>query len=129
MAVGAVIVEDGRLLLVQRAKDPGAGQWAVPGGQVEPGESLEQAVRREVAEEVGVAVDVGDVAWAGESIGPGHPPDWHYVIVDFWATREWGDAWPADDARAVAWVPIDEVGNWPIVATMRDLVETLWPKS
>ena len=127
VAVGAVIVEAGRLLLVERAHPPGAGRWAVPGGQVEPGESLVSAVQREVREETGLEVEVGDVAWVGDSIGPGDPPDWHFTIIDFWATRRAGTVRAGDDAARVEWVPIDHLGAWPMVDSMFDLVGRLWP--
>ena len=127
VAVGAVIVQDASLLLVQRAHDPGAGRWAVPGGRVEPGETLAEAVRREVREETGLEVGVGDIAWVGDSIGPGDPPAWHYAIVDFWATPTGGSVVPGGDAAAVEWVPIERLAAWPIVDTMVDLVHTLFP--
>lgn len=127
VAVGAVIVQDERLLLVQRANDPGAGRWAVPGGHVEPGETLAEAARREVLEETGLEVTVGDIAWVGESIGPGDPPAWHFAIVDFWATPGGGSLVAGGDAAVAEWVPIERLGNWPIVDTMVDLVHTLFP--
>lgn len=127
VAVGAVIVEDGRLLLVERARPPSAGRWAVPGGQVEPGETLSEAVQREVREETGLRVEVGDIAWVGSSIGPGTPPEWHYVIVDFWATPVGGDLMPGDDATRAEWIPLDRLQAWPMVDTMYDLAAQLWP--
>ncbi len=127
VAVGAVIVEDGSLLLVQRANDPGAGRWAVPGGRVEPGETLAEAMVREVREETGLEVAVGDIAWVGDSIGPGDPPAWHFAIIDFWATPSGGSVVAGGDAARAEWVPIEELPTWPIVDTMVDLVETLFP--
>ena len=127
VAVGAVIVQDERLLLIQRTNDPGAGRWAVPGGHVEPGETLADAARREVLEETGLEVTVGDVAWVGDSIGPGDPPAWHFAIVDFWATPAGGSLVAGGDAAVAEWVPIERLGNWPIVDTMVDLVHTLFP--
>ncbi len=127
VAVGAVIVDDDRLLLVERSAPPGKGLWAVPGGRVEHGETLTEAVAREVLEETGLTVTVGDVAWVGDAIGPGDPPEWHILIVDFWATGR-GEPLPGDDAAAAAWVPIASLRQHPMVDTMYDLVERLWPR-
>jgi ADP-ribose pyrophosphatase YjhB (NUDIX family) len=127
VAVGAVVVRDGKLLLVERANPPGAGRWAVPGGVVEPGETLSAAVAREVREETGLAVAVGDLAWAGDSIGPGDPPAWHFTILDFWATVVGGTLRAGDDAARVEWVPMSDLAARPMVDTMYDLVRSLWP--
>ena len=127
VAVGAVIVRDGKLLLVERTKPPGVGKWAVPGGAVDPGETLTVAVTREVEEETGLTVSVGDIAWVGQSIGPGTPPAWHFTILDFWATVVGGTLRAGDDAGRAEWVPIDELAARPMVETMFDLMNTLWP--
>jgi len=127
VAVGAVIVDDGNLLLVERSRPPAVGGWAVPGGRVEPGETLSEAVRREVREETGLEVEVGDVAWSGESVGPGEPPEWHFSIIDFWATPVGGVLRAGDDAARAEWVPIGRLRTWPMVDIMFDLVDTLWP--
>jgi ADP-ribose pyrophosphatase YjhB (NUDIX family) len=63
VGVGVVVIDDDRILLVQRAGDPGRGLWAVPGGKVRFGESLRDAARREVEEATGLDVDIGDVVW------------------------------------------------------------------
>ncbi len=126
IVVGAVVVDDDRLLLVERSAPPGLGLWALPGGRVEPGETLREAVARETREETGLTVEVGDVAWAGDSIGPGRPPEWHFMIVDFWAEGR-GEAVAGDDAAAVAWVPITALRQHPMVDTMYDLIDRLWP--
>ena len=126
VVVGAVVVDEDRLLLVRRSAAPGLGLWALPGGRVQSGETLRDAVGRETLEETGLTVEVRDVAWVGDSIGPGDPPEWHFLIVDFWAEGR-GQPAAGDDAAAVAWVPIAGLRQHPMVETMYDLVEHLWP--
>lgn len=123
--VGVAILQDDRLLLVQRRHDPGRGLWAVPGGRVELGETLRDAARREVQEETGLVVSLGPVIWAGESIGPGRPPAWHFTLVDFLGSVESGVLRAGDDAAQVAWVGLEEVERLATPASMLELVEVL----
>jgi 8-oxo-dGTP diphosphatase len=112
VCVGAIVVDDGRLLLVRRGHDPAAGSWSVPGGRVEPGETLAEAVVRELAEETGLE-GVCDklVGWV-ERIGEGH----HYVILDFAVTLlESASPVAGHDAADAAWVPLDQVSEQPLV--------------
>ena len=115
------MVDHGRILLVQRGKDPGRGLWAVPGGKVEFGESLRDAARREVAEETGLTVEVGEVVWVGEAIDA----DYHIVLIDFRGAVVGGQLAPADDAADARWVPLDQAADYPLTPTMYDLVGTL----
>ena len=99
--MGAVIVEDGRLLLVRRGRPPGVGRWSLPGGRVEHGEVLAEAVVREVAEETGLDCRCGPLVGWVERIGAGY----HFVILDYWVTvPEGAPAVAGDDADEVRWV-------------------------
>jgi ADP-ribose pyrophosphatase YjhB (NUDIX family) len=107
IAVGAIVVRDDALLMVRRAHDPGRGLWSIPGGRLEHGEYIADALAREVKEETGVDVEVGEMVGILEVVG-----DPHYVILDFSATST-GDASPvaAGDADEVRWVPLDQVAE------------------
>lgn len=112
LCVGAVVVDDGRLLLVRRGHGPAAGEWAVPGGRVEPGETLAAAVLRELREETGIEGLCGELAGWVERIGDDH----HFVILDFHVTTlDPREPVAGDDAADAAWVPIDEVATLPLV--------------
>jgi 8-oxo-dGTP diphosphatase len=112
LAVGAVCLQEGRLLLVRRAHPPAAGRWTVPGGRVEWGERLVAAVTRELAEETGLRGRCGPLLGFVERIDADH----HFVIFDFaveLAEESQGEA--ASDAAALAWVPLGDLASWPLV--------------
>ena len=108
IAVGAVIVRDEELLMVKRGNDPGKGLWSLPGGRVEAGEYLADALRREVEEETGLEVTVGDLVGIFEVVG-----EPHYVVLDFFARaeKEAHAVAAASDVDEVRWVPLDRVGE------------------
>ncbi|MDQ3876841.1 MAG: NUDIX domain-containing protein [Actinomycetota bacterium] len=106
VAVGAIVIDSDELLMIRRAADPGRGLWTIPGGRVENGELLAEALKREVLEETGLEVDPGDLVGILEV--PGDP---HYVILDFYA-RLTGGREPHAQQEEVAearWVPLDDV--------------------
>ena len=119
VGVGVLVEHEGRYLLVQRGKAPRKGLWAVPGGKVELGEPLADAAAREVLEETGLVVDVGDVIWVGEAIGDDH----HFVLIDFAASFVGGELVPADDAADARWVTRAEAFDLPLTDSMRELLE------
>ena len=123
--VGVAVVDGQRVLLVEKSIGPFAGKWGVPGGKVELGETRIQAAHREVREETGLEIEVGDVIWVGESIGPGDPPAWHFTIVDFVATPIGGALQPGDDASDARWVSLDEMVRLPLIPLMEQIVAPL----
>jgi ADP-ribose pyrophosphatase YjhB (NUDIX family) len=124
-AVGAVVVDGGRLLMVKRGGERGRGLWAVPGGHIEWGEPLRAAVRREVREETGLEVEVGDLVWSGELIGGGTPPSYHFVILDYRAEVVGGDLRAGDDADEAVFLPLADIRRLPMPPTMFELLEVL----
>lgn len=112
LAVGAVAVVDGQLLLIRRGHAPAAGTWSVPGGHVNPGETLHEAVVRETAEETGLEVVVERFLGWNEHIETAEPSS-HLVILDFLVDLFDPDAVPVagDDAHEARWVPLEDVGE------------------
>jgi 8-oxo-dGTP diphosphatase len=110
VGVGAVIVdESARVLLVKRRFEPLAGQWSLPGGGVDVGETLEACVIREMREETGLDVEVGPVIEVFDRImhdGDGRV-QYHYVLVDYVCRPIGGRLAAASDVADVAWVPSD----------------------
>jgi mutator protein MutT len=122
VAVGAVILDAGRVLLVRRGQEPLKGEWSLPGGAVEVGETLEAALVREVCEETSLDVVVGPVLEVLDSIR--HDADgraqYHYVIVDYACRVRAGTPTAAvrgTDADDVQWVPVEELDRYRVTTT------------
>jgi 8-oxo-dGTP diphosphatase len=112
LCVGAVALLDGRLLLIRRGHGPAAGEWSVPGGRVEAGELIAEAVVREVREETGLECVCGELVGWVERLDDDH----HFVILDFDVTvLDDRDPVAGDDAAEAAWVDVDEVGDLRLV--------------
>jgi len=116
VAVGAVVVKAGKVLLVRRGHDPSRGLWSLPGGAVKSGEGLKEAVAREVKEECGIEVSVGDVVEVLDRIyaDPEGRIQYHYVIVDFLASWRRGRLKAASDISDAAWVDPGAIRRLPL---------------
>jgi ADP-ribose pyrophosphatase YjhB (NUDIX family) len=105
VGVGAVVVEQGRVLLVQRGTEPAKGQWSIPGGLIDVGESLREAVAREVREETGLIVEPVELIELLDRIHrDGDRVRYHYVIADYLCRVVGGTLLAASDADAARWV-------------------------
>ncbi|MFT3691935.1 MAG: NUDIX hydrolase [Kofleriaceae bacterium] len=118
VAVGAFIFDGDRVLAIQRGKPPGEGLWSIPGGRVEPGERIADAIKREIFEETQLVIEVGPLACVIERIGEGY----HYVIIDHVARVVSGTLHATDDARDARWVTDAELRALP---TTEGLLEAL----
>ena len=119
MTVGAVAIDDDALLLIRRGRDPGLGRWSLPGGRVEWGETLAQALVREVLEETGIECVVGELIGWVERISD----DYHFVVFDFAVTPlSFEDPVAGDDALEARWIPLEEVDQLDLVAGLSEFL-------
>jgi 8-oxo-dGTP diphosphatase len=118
VGVGAVIVRDARVLLVKRAAPPLLGEWSLPGGVVELGETLRAAAEREALEETGLVVEVGEVLEVFDRIivrpDEGGRPQYHYVLIDFLCTVRGGELRAGGDAAEVACASENELTKYKL---------------
>jgi 8-oxo-dGTP diphosphatase len=115
VGVGAVLIHEGRVLLIKRGKEPLRGRWVVPGGTVEVGETLEQALVREVQEETGLVVRPIEVVLVFDRIErDGEAVRYHYVIIDYLCEYVSGAPRAASDADEVALVAREDLPRYEL---------------
>ena len=125
VGVGAIVIDGSRVLLVRRGHEPLKGEWSVPGGVVEIGETLEAAIAREVQEETGLRVDVGPIVDVLDRIrfDPDGRTRYHYVLVDFLCRPNSGTLASASDAEDVAWAPLVELGDYGVAEATISVIQ------
>jgi len=124
VGVGGVVVRDGRALLIRRGKPPLYGRWVVPGGTVELGEALEDALVREMREETGLAVEPVELLTVFDRIDrDGDEVAYHYVIVDYLCRWVAGEAVAGSDALDVAWLRREDLAGHDVPPKAVEVVE------
>jgi ADP-ribose pyrophosphatase YjhB (NUDIX family) len=116
IGIGIVLLRGDDVLLIRRGKPPGAGQWSLPGGKQELGETAEAAARRELFEETGLECGALTMVAHADSITHDETGriEYHYTILDFAGRYEGGEAIPGDDASACAWVSPAELAGYEL---------------
>jgi len=130
IGIGGVVIEDGRALLIRRGSEPLLGQWSIPGGTLELGETLIEGTERELREETGLTVKVLEMIEVFERInfGSGADETWktleekrrprfHFVIVDYWCERISGVPVAGGDVTDVAWAEENDLEKFGLTAT------------
>jgi 8-oxo-dGTP diphosphatase len=126
VGVGGVVIEQGKALLIRRGGEPLKGEWSIPGGTLEVGETLEEGTRRELEEETGLRVRVVELIEVFERIfrdenhrqsGESGRPQFHFVILDYLCERISGEARAGSDVTDVAWVPEADLPTFHLTPT------------
>ena len=120
----AVFNAEGQVLLVKRGRPPGVGNWGLPGGLLDLGESLEAGVRREVREECGVEIEIGGLASIFQPVDRDDDGRirYHYVVIDYWASHLSGQPIAQDDAADAAWVDLSKMAQLPMNPETRRVI-------
>ena len=124
LGVGALILDDARVLLIQRGQPPLAGYWSLPGGGVETGERLEEAIIREVEEETGLEVATDSIATVFERVMPDSAGscEYHYVLIDFYCRILRGELRAGSDSQAVGWFAINSLDDLLMTEGTREVI-------
>jgi 8-oxo-dGTP diphosphatase len=124
VGVGAVIVQDGRVLIVKRKYDPLAGQWSIPGGAVEIGETLEGCVAREMLEETGLEIEVGPVIEVFDRITRDDlgKVRYHFVLVDYLCWPAGGHLQAGSDVADARFVEPSDLGQYQLTTKAMEVI-------
>jgi ADP-ribose pyrophosphatase YjhB (NUDIX family) len=124
VGVGAIIIEDSRVVLVKRLHPPLQAEWSIPGGVLEVGEMVRDAASREAREETGLTVEPGELLGVFDRIlrNPEQRVQYHYVLIDFLCRRVAGDLAAASDAAEVGWFRQQEL---PALKLAKDTMEVI----
>ena len=124
VGVGAVIVQDNRVLLIRRGHAPLLGEWSLPGGVLECGETLREGTIREAREETGLVVEIRDLLGVYERVTRSDDGRvrYHYVLIDFLCRMTGGTLQARSDAAEVRWVEREELDSFNLPADTQDVI-------
>ncbi|MBP1710967.1 MAG: ADP-ribose pyrophosphatase [Deltaproteobacteria bacterium] len=116
VGAGAIVIHEGKILLVKRGVEPGKGLWAIPGGTLHLGETLRECAAREILEETGITIAVGECVYVFDLIerDEGGKIKFHFVVADFAALYVSGEPKGADDADGAGWFTPEDLDDLPV---------------
>ncbi|MFC1803119.1 NUDIX hydrolase [Thermoproteota archaeon] len=129
-SVAAIILKDNHVLLTVRGKEPHKGMWGIPGGVVKVGETLVEAVKREVFEETNIRVEPIELLTVFDSINQDNEEriKYHYVLFEYLCNYISGEVQAGDDAPDARWIPIDDLSSVPIMSSTHKFIERFLSK-
>ncbi len=131
VGVGAIIIDNSRVLLVKRGHPPLAGEWSIPGGALEVGEMVREAAMREVKEETGLSVEPSELLGVYDRVlrDDGGRILYHYVLIDFLCRRVAGEPQPSGDADEAHWFTEEEAGKLPLANDTAEVIRLGFEKA
>ena len=140
VGVGGVVIDGGRALLVRRGSAPLLGEWSIPGGLLNVGETLAEGLTRELAEETGLEVNVVELIEVFERIFPAPPgedgspgdrarPQYHFVVLDYLCELRGGTLAAGSDAAELAWAREDELGQYDLTMAVTRVVRKAFARA
>ncbi len=131
VGVGAVVLNKNKILLVKRGKEPRKGYWAIPGGVLNVGETIENAIKREVEEETNIKIEIIRLIDVIEDIIYDDQGNvrFHYILVDYLAKYKEGELQAGSDVSDAKWISIEDLGRFKIAKTTKDMIKRIINKS
>ncbi|MDA8123881.1 MAG: NUDIX hydrolase [Deltaproteobacteria bacterium] len=127
VGVGAVVLKEGRVLLVRRGVPPNCGLWAIPGGGLKVGETMREGAEREIREETGITIRAKEHVYTGDLVDrdAAGRVRFHYAVIDYAGEYVCGEVKGADDALEARWVSPEELADLPATKTTLQILREL----